>query len=67
MCVSVQFFLITSQRSPTAVRQKERRVRRSEMQEGRLCRGTGGKKDRPSTGMGRQRYTAKTEQLRGIK
>lgn len=35
VCVSVEFFLITSQRSCTIVRQKERRVRESGIEEGK--------------------------------
>lgn len=64
VCVSVEFFLITSQRSPTVVRQKERGagMRGSEIEGGK-----DGKEDRMLTGTGRQNYTVKTERVKGNK
>lgn len=70
MCVSAEFFLITSQRSPTVVRQREGRARGSEVEEVRRG-GAGrrededGKKDGMLTGTGRQNYAAKAEGARG--
>lgn len=51
VCVSAEFFLITSQRSPTVVRQREGRARGSEVEEVR--RGGAGRRSREG-GRGRQ-------------
>lgn len=71
VCVSAEFFLITSQRSPTVVRQRDGRARGSEVEEVRRG-GAGsrreeedGERDGTLTGTGRQNYAAKAEGVRG--
>lgn len=73
VCVSAEFFLITSQRSPTVVRQRDGRARGSEV--GEVRRGGAGmrrrreeedgERDGTLTGTGRQNYAAKAEGVRG--
>lgn len=52
VCVSVEFFLITSQRSPTAVRHREKRAREraSQIEVGRRWKGKGWEERRSING-----------------
>lgn len=54
VCVSAEFFLITSQRSPTVVRQREGRARGSEVEEVRRGGAEGGRQERRNVDRNRE-------------